>query len=109
MGEILRNKVTITNVHIMHGRQFAFGAVLEPEPRTVYFPYWIIHAYKIVSEDRGLVFDCLFIEQEGHRNPTVIAILDDEDGLEESEVVGEYEGKPGSKEFTAIINSLNRP
>lgn len=106
MGQIFRNTVIITAVHNRRGKQFAFGVVHEPEPRTVFFPYWIIKAFEITSLDQGYTFDCLFIDQPDDSNPLVIAILD-EDVLQNSAVVGSYAGRPGQPNFSAIINQIN--
>jgi len=108
MGEIFRNNVSITSVHNTRGKQFAFGVTLEPNPRTIFFPYWIIKAFELTADDQGYVFDCLFIEQNNDKNPVAVAILDDDVILESSQLVGMHQGRPGTADFTAIVNIANR-
>jgi hypothetical protein len=106
MGKIFRNNVTVTTVHNRRGKQFAFGVTHEPAPRVIFFPYWIIKAFEITSLDQGTSFDCLFVDQPEDKHPVVLAILDG-DVLQESAVVGSYTGRPGTINFTAIVNQLN--
>lgn len=108
MGEIYRNNVLITSVHNSRGKQFAFGVVQEPEPRTVFFPFWIINSFEITTRDQGCSFDCLFVDHPDDRNPVVIGILDEDVKLQPSQLAGEYDGRPGAADFNAIINLINR-
>ena len=108
MSEIFRNKITITAVHNRRGKQFAFAVLHEPEPRMVFLPYWIIKAFEITTLDQGCEFDCLFVDQPEDRHPVVLAILDENIKLEPSQIVGSFEGRPGTEDFTAIVNILNR-
>jgi hypothetical protein len=108
MTEIYRNKVVITAVHNARGRQFAFGVVQEPELRTVFFPFWIIKAFEITSLDKGCTFDCLFTDQAEDKHPVVIGILDENVVLQSSQLAGTHDGRPGTIDFTAVINLINR-
>lgn len=110
-NEIYRNRVSITNVkrsqNPKKGKCFAFGVIMQPKPRSIFFPRWIVEAFDITDEDAGYEFDCLFIDREQDKHPCVVAIIEDGE-LEMSEVVGFYEGQPGSDHFEARINHLNR-
>lgn len=108
MKQIYRNNVNITSVHNQRGKQFAFGVLHEPDPRTVFFPFWIIKAFEITSMDQGYTFDCLFIDQPEDKHPVIVAILDENVKLEPSQLAGTFEGRPGTEDFTAIVNILNR-
>lgn len=108
MSHIFRNKVTITSVHNKRGKQFAFGVIHEHEPRTVFFPFWIIKAFEITTLDQGSDFECLFVDQKEDKHPVVITILDEDVALEDSVIVGSYIGRPGHPDFSAIVNTLNR-
>lgn len=108
MGKIYRNMVLVTTVHNKRGKQFAFGVTQEPEPRTIFFPHWIINAFEITSDDQGCPLDCLFIEQEDDRNPVVVGILGESVKLQPSQYAGEFSGRPGTPDFEAIINIINR-
>jgi len=102
MREIFRNTVVITTVSTKKG--FAFGATLEKKPRAIFFPHWIVDAFKLTKEDMGAEFDCLFVDQEEDRNPLVIAIIDEE-MLDDSKVVGEYTSRPGQSDFSAKVEN----
>jgi len=108
--QIHRNNVIITSVCTKKGRNFAFGVIMEPKPRTVFFPGWIIDAFELTSEDQGAELDCLFIDQPEDRHPMIIAIIED-DLLQDSITVGVYEGRPGQTDFSAhiqdLVNALN--
>lgn len=108
MADIYRNNVVITSVHNKRGKQFAFGVVQEEEPRTVFFPHWIIKAFEITSLDQGCSFDCLFIDQASDKHPVVVALLEEEIKLQPSQIAGSYSGRPGTPDFNAIVNIINR-
>ena len=105
--KIFRGDVSITNVVVSKGKSFAFGVLHTPTPVTAFMPFWILNAFDITKDDKGLVFDCIYIDRPEDENPCVIAIIE-EDGLIDPVEIGEYTGEPGTKDFSAIISNINR-
>lgn len=108
MSEIYRNKISISNVQDKKAKKFAFGIILQPKPRSAFFPKWIVEVFDITEEDLGFEFDCLYIDRKEDKHPCVIGILEPGTIISESEVVGEYKGTPGLEDFSAKITRLNR-
>lgn len=108
MGKIYRNNVIVTAIHTKRGKQFGFGIIQEEQPRVAFFPCWVIRAYELAELDVGCLLDCLFVDQAEDKNPMIVALLDEEDKLEASQVVGEHVGRPGTRDFSATVNTINR-
>jgi len=104
MREVYVNTVIITSICIKPGKKFAFGLIFETKPRTVFIPGWVMDAFEITPEDQGCEFECAFIDQDEARHPMVLSIIED-DMLSESEVIGEYEGRPGQSGFAVSIEN----
>lgn len=105
---IFKNTIIITNIHTKKkGSPFAFGVLLEPTPRPIFIPHWLVKAYNLTHDDRGCEFQCLFIDQEEDQNPMAIAFIED-DMIRESIETGWYTGRPGMTSFTAMVEEINK-
>lgn len=85
MSAIYRNRILITNVCDV-SKGYAFGVILSPEPRTAFFPQHVVRAFNITRDDEGDELDCLFID-EGHKRPTVLAVLEIGTIMQENEEI----------------------
>jgi hypothetical protein len=102
---IYRNTVQITFLKFKDNTQFAFGIILEIDPRVCFFPHWIVKGWGIRKEDIGVHFDCLFIEQDGGRDPMVIGIIEEGD-LKPSQEIGALNGAIGTQFASMKIGDL---
>ena len=107
MNKVFRNRVAITSVRSDKKTQFAFGQIIEENPRTIFFPHWVVRAYGITQEDCGHDFDCLFIDKSGDKGPMAIYIIDQDFDIKYSDVVGEFSGSPGSDDFNVLVRKVN--
>ena len=105
--KIYQYKINITHVSVSKTRQLAFGVTLEPEPRNIFIPHWIVKAYRLKEEDMGETFEVLFIDNPKEKNPCVIAMLDEDCEINNTSEVGTFCGRPGTEGFTAFLNELN--
>lgn len=100
---VFRNKFVLRNLTFNEKKQFAFGILLEENPRMCFIPHWIVRQAPLHQTDLGATFDCLFIEQETAKEPLIVAILKDGD-LKPSVEIGCYNGKFDTRQVATIAN-----
>lgn len=102
---VFKNFVQLTQVVYNDQKQFAFGFLKEPVPRMVFFPHWIVKAFELSADDVGFDVEVIFVEQEG-RNPLVIGIIESDDALKPSAMVGTMTGNPGTTNSFAKLEDV---